>query len=262
MPPVPSAAVVPPADVPPLVTAGVEPARPAEPEVRHAAEPRSDDAPAPAAVPSPAVIRPSPFRELTSLPAPPAPRPSFSVPTAAALIGLIAVAVYGVSLHGDRIDGLDADAVAEAPADADAAVAAVPPVPEPVAATVRAEGPVSAAEATDLVEEFRAAYEQRDLDRLVALFAPDATENGRRGLDAIRESYRTTLNGLDDVHYTLPSVAVAAGPRADVRAPFVISYAQPGGGRAEIHGDAEWELERRDGHARIVTLSYRLQPEG
>ncbi len=217
-------------------------------------------APAPVAAPSPtpsaSVVRPAPASTL-------------SVPTAAALVALIAVGVYGISLDRDRYQTDDrdvAEAVQVAPPAAAAPVAAAPAeavaAPPPADPAPVASRPISAAEATELIEQFRTAYEARDVDRLLGLFAADATENGRHGLDVIANAYRVALGGLEDVRYTLPSVAVAAGTHADVRAPFVISYRQPSGDRGEIRGDAEWALERRNGQARIVSLSYRLEPQG
>ncbi|HUE30355.1 MAG TPA: nuclear transport factor 2 family protein, partial [Verrucomicrobiae bacterium] len=132
---------------------------------------------------------------------------------------------------------------------------------KPTAQPAVADGPLSAAEAAALVEAFRAAYEARDVDRLVELFSDDADENGVRGLDAIASNYRATLPTLSQVRYSMPSLAVKGdGPRAAVIAPFFITYRNAEGVSGEVRGQAEWALERRDGHPRIVALSYRLDP--
>jgi len=132
---------------------------------------------------------------------------------------------------------------------------------KPAAQPAVADGPLSAAEAAALVEAFRAAYEARDVDRLVELFSDDADENGVRGLDAIAANYRATLPTLSQVRYSMPSLAVkGGGPRAAVLAPFFISYRNAEGVSGEVRGQAEWALERRDGRPRIVALSYRLDP--
>src|SRR5438552_414099 len=131
---------------------------------------------------------------------------------------------------------------------------AEPPVPTPAPFV---EAPAAAAR----VEAFRAAYEARDVDRLVELFSDDADENGVRGLDAIAANYRATLPTLSQVRYSMPSLAVKGdGPRAAVLAPFFISYRNGEGVSGEVRGQAEWALERRDGRPRIVALSYRLDP--
>jgi ketosteroid isomerase-like protein len=146
-----------------------------------------------------------------------------------------------------------APVVAAAPS---AAVAAVPP-----AGPEARQGPLSALEATALVDEFRAAYEARDVERLVALFAEDAIENGREGREAIAAAYRSTLPALAQVGYGIARLAVEPrGSRAEVRAPFVLRYTHPGGEVHELHGEAEWALERREGRPQIVVLNYRLDP--
>jgi hypothetical protein len=204
---------------------------------------------------------------------------TLTLPTLAALVLAVSAVVWAVSVGRSRFDREITLVPAPAPHDAPGAVArqtapATPPAPapEPVApaephapaprAAAPGEGPISTIEAANVVDEFRAAYEARDVDRLLGLFAPDASENGRTGLDTIGAAYRSTLGGLEDIQYTLRSLAVdARGSRTAVRAPFLIAYRRPGGQRSEIRGTAEWTLERRDGEPRIVELNYRLEPE-
>jgi hypothetical protein len=133
--------------------------------------------------------------------------------------------------------------------------AAAEPAPAPVLETP------TPAEARALVQAFRLAYEDRDVERLVGLFAPDATENGRSGLDAIAQAYRDAFAHIDDVQYALrdPDVSIRDG-RAVVRGPFTISYSQPPAGSGEMHGTAAWQIVRRDGAARIVALDYEFAP--
>src|SRR5207249_4589075 len=188
----------------------------------------------------------------------------------------VSAALYLPSI---RQHGLPAAPQQPASAPAPAATAAVPEPPppaamaalapddaaasegKPAAQRAAADGPLSAAEAAALVEAFRAAYEARDVDRLVELFSDDADENGVRGLDAIAANYRATLPTLSQVRYSMPSLAVkGGGPRAAVLAPFFISYRNAEGVSGEVRGQAEWALERRDGRPRIVALSYRLDP--
>ena len=273
-------------DVPPVPSEPVStPAATAAPNRRFPepapAPPRPAEAtPAPpppaAAAPPPVVTRPQPtpppppppppVAALRTVAADGAPRLTISVPTTVALLVAVAAAVYSLSLERMRVErgalppaAPPAAPVAPAPAPALPVAAAPPVAPGP-----RAPAPetISTMEAATLIDDFRAAYEARDVDKLVSLFAPDAAENGRRGLDVIATAYRSTLGGLADIRYTLKSLAVdARGQHTDVRAPFVISYRQPGGERSEIRGTAEWKLERRDGRPRIVELNYRLEPE-
>src|SRR6266704_2152428 len=254
----------------------------------------------PASVPEPPAPTPAPFVETPAAvaepaadPKPPAPPPlasevmaplpaarigrkPLSVPLAAAVVMAMAVALYLLSI---RQHGLPAapQQTASVPAPAETAAVPEPPPPaamaalapddaaasegKPAAQLAEADGPLSAAEAATLVEAFRAAYEARDVDRLVELFSDDADENGVRGLDAIAANYRATLPTLSQVRYSMPSLAVKGdGPRAAVLAPFFISYRNGEGVSGEVRGQAEWALERRDGRARIVALSYRLDP--
>ncbi len=187
---------------------------------------------------------------------------TLSIPTTIALLVAVAAAVYSFSLERLRHERLVMAPVAPAPAPATLPATPLAPLPASPPPAVPREGPVSTIEAAKIIDEFRAAYEARDVDRLIALFAADAAENGRRGLDLIAAAYRASLGGVEDIRYTLRSLAVdARGQVTEVRAPFVITFRQPGGTRNEIRGTAEWKLEQRDGRPRIVELNYRLEPE-
>jgi general secretion pathway protein A len=186
----------------------------------------------------------------------PAPRRRSLLPATAVALLVISAALYGVTRHESRrpnslAPARPSDAVATGDGRAD------PPAAAP-APTLRA---VTAEEARTLVGEFRAAYEARDVERLVDLFAEDASENGRTGREAIAAAYRATLDALVEVSYVLSDLAVEnTGGRVEVRAPFHIRYVLSGGGAGEVRGVVAWTLERRDGRARIVTLGYRLAP--
>jgi general secretion pathway protein A len=238
--------------------------RPA-PEVVGADPSASEAGVAAPAVESPAASRPaatqlvppaaaaSPFRarRASAAASSRASRAPLGIPVAAALVAILAVGLSLVSLRQDTGDA-DDDASAGPPA----ATAAERPE-----AAAPADSPLTAAEAASLIDEFRSAYEARDVDRLLALFTADASENGRRGLDAIGAAYRASLPGFSEVRYAMPRFSVEPhGARAAVRAPFVISYRKQTGASGEVRGQAEWELERREGHPRIVALNYRLEP--
>jgi general secretion pathway protein A len=248
--------------IPPQVVAEQVPA-PAAPPIELARPEREPALPADDQItgsPEDDALGPAPLA-----PAPVLSGPPFGLPVAAAGIAVLAVMLSLVSLLQHRVTG-DGDRpgpVAQAAPAALAgpieATAAEPPVatqPVPAAETLTPE------EATALVDEFRAAYEARDVDRLLRLFAPDASSNGMHGIDAIGFVYRASLASLTDVRYSMPRFSIEArGTSADVRAPFVVSYRTDDGTSREIHGQAEWELARRGGEARIVTLNYRIDPE-
>ncbi len=251
-----------------LVAAGgvaaIEPAGPAP--VAEPALPVAPEAPvaaAPADVPTLPAVAANAVAPGVAVAAPepkPAGRHTLSIPTAATLIGVLAVALYAVSI-------VQQDDVPQLPVaiDAPRAEAAAEEAPAPVvprAPVVPHEDPISTEDAANLVEQFRVAYQTRDVDGLVKLFADDASENGTQGTDAIGAAYRRTFGTLEDLRYSLPSVSIAPhGSTTEVRAPFVISYREADGTRREVRGEAEWQLARRDGRAVIAALNYRIEPE-
>jgi hypothetical protein len=121
--------------------------------------------------------------------------------------------------------------------------------------------PPTPAEARALVHEFRLAYEDRDVPRLLGLFAPDATENGIEDLKAIGDAYRKAFAQIDGISYTLPDIVVTSkDDRVTVSGPFVITYRQEPNGSGEMRGTASWDIERRNGQPRIVALRYSFAP--
>jgi general secretion pathway protein A len=256
-----------PAAPPAAVTAPTGPA---------AAEPEPSPGANAAAPTPPARLRERPPVARVRTPA--APRSALGIPVAAAVVALLAVTLSIVSVRQEWPDaepaspavratptqGLGAvlEATAAEPPAAPAPAADAAPAETTPTAAPAIEGAPSAAEAAVLIDEFRTAYEARDIDRILELFAPDASENGVQGIEAIASSYRARLPELSEVRYTMPRFSVAAqGTRTDVRAPIVISFRKSSGASGEIRGEAEWKLERRAGRTRIVALDYRVDPE-
>jgi len=138
------------------------------------------------------------------------------------------------------------------------AAAAVPPPATPATEPPPAT-PVGYLEAHELVEHFRRAFEARDVEGLMRLFAPDAEENGKRGTAAIAAGYRASLPALSDVHYEFERLVVEQrGTGTEVRGPFVINYRRAADtDHGELRGEAVFELERRHGEPRITRLNYR-----
>jgi general secretion pathway protein A len=134
----------------------------------------------------------------------------------------------------------------------------------PLAALASALAPATAPtadEARGVIEQFRQAHEQRDAERLAALFVPDATSNGQRGADTIAASYRTLFSRLTRISYTLPDLAVTPdGTRTIASGPFRMAF-HSADGDGELHGTVLWTLERRDGVPRIVSLRYTFDPD-
>jgi hypothetical protein len=154
-------------------------------------------------------------------------------------------------------------AVADVPADPAPEAAAPDPEPEVKPATDPFADPTppTPAEARALVHEFRLAYEDRDVPRLLGLFAPDATENGIEDLKAIGDAYKKAFAQIDGISYTLPDIVVTSNDdRVTVSGPFVITYRQEPNGSGEMRGTASWDIERRNGQPRIVALRYSFAP--
>ncbi len=120
-------------------------------------------------------------------------------------------------------------------------------------------GPPSAAEARAVVHEYMLAYEDRDLDRMMTLFAPQAIANDLDGADAIREDYAKTFARLAEVTCVVPRVDVTLSDEDDivtVSGPLVIDYRDRNGETSALRGDARWEIARLGGAPRIVGLRY------
>jgi ketosteroid isomerase-like protein len=136
---------------------------------------------------------------------------------------------------------------------------AADPKSTPPPTALEPTGPVSAAEAAFLIEEFRLAYEARDVERIQRLFSADAVENDRHGREAVASGYQRAFENRSDIEYRLPSLRFEQrGDRAIVRSPFVTRFRTADGGAAQLNGSGEWQIERREGHPRIVVFKYEL----
>jgi hypothetical protein len=119
----------------------------------------------------------------------------------------------------------------------------------------------TAVDALDTVDDFRRAYEQRNLDRLGALFTADAHKGELVGRDAILADYQRFFTHARDLLYSQPSAAVE--PRGDhvvVRAPFEITYKDAENRPIEVRGTAAWTLVRLDGATLIRSLDFEVSP--
>jgi hypothetical protein len=137
-----------------------------------------------------------------------------------------------------------------------------PPAPEvvPGAASAGDAAPTAVA-ALDVVDDFRRAYEQRDVTRVGRLFTADARKGELVGRDAILADYQRFFSNARNLLYTQPSAAVE--PHAGhvvVRAPFEITYTDSTGRDVEVRGTAAWTIVRRDGNALIRDLTFEVIP--
>jgi len=208
---------------------------------------------------------------------------SLMLPIMAAVLILIAVGLYAAAWRAQQVPpDLQFDLPAEAPVARapeptpttlpPAALAPAeeigPPTPPEAAPTPDVEPQAPAVAATDvpseeaareLVEAYVEAYEARDVDKLVALFASDARQNGRVGREMIGEEYRRAFSQLADASYQIEELEIEERDKSLVlRGPFEIAYRYLSGGSGTMQGTASWEIGTRDGEPRIVTFDYDL----
>jgi general secretion pathway protein A len=144
-----------------------------------------------------------------------------------------------------------AEPIPAAPPATEPPTAAAPPPSEAISPPP--PGPVTAAEATAVVDAFRAAYCRRDAAALAALFAVDGRLNRLHGPAAVEAAYRDSFAKLSAVDYALPSLRVMPrGAAVIVSAPFTVRYHLETGTTKIASGWAQWVIERREGEPRIV----------
>jgi len=150
-----------------------------------------------------------------------------------------------------------------------AAVSDAPPTPAgpavPAAPTrsAGAGAAPSAVDALDLVDSFRRAYEQRNVEALGELFAADARKGPLAGRDAIVADYRRFFAGARDLLYSQPTAAVEpSGDHVVVRAPFEITYLDAASKEVNVRGTAAWTIVRADGSTLIRSLDFEMHPDG
>ena len=133
---------------------------------------------------------------------------------------------------------------------------AAPPETEPQPAPPTAktvEPPPSASEALALVDRFWRAYEARDRDGVRALFAPEAIPT----VDVLN------VDPLGSGALVTPAPEVEAKPAGDrvtVRVPFQLSTHDDRGRPVRRQGVATWQIARRDGEPRIISLEAESRP--
>ena len=114
-------------------------------------------------------------------------------------------------------------------------------------------------DAFDVVDAFQRAYEARDLETIGPLFAPDASKGELVGREAILIDYQRFFENAHDISYLQPSATVE--PRRDhlmVRAPFIITYRDPGDRPVEVRGIAKWKIVQRGNATLIGSLDFEL----
>jgi hypothetical protein len=150
--------------------------------------------------------------------------------------------------------------VSDTPHTPAAAPVVTPAAPIPAGARTADAAP-SAMDALDTVDDFRRAYEQRNVERLGALFAIDARKGDLTGRDVVIADYQRFFANARDLLYSQPSAAVEPhGDHVIVRAPFEITYKDANDRVIEVRGTAAWTLVRRDGATLIRNLDFEITP--
>jgi curved DNA-binding protein CbpA/murein DD-endopeptidase MepM/ murein hydrolase activator NlpD len=133
-------------------------------------------------------------------------------------------------------------------------------------ATVRAPAPVPQAAPPDqdsvyvFVSEYVSAYRNRDIDRVKALFAPDAVENGV-GISRVLDSYSANFSKLDIVSYEVKVKRVSVqNTLGQARGDFYITFKdQRTGVTKSSKGNINWRLSWTDGAWKIQELTYKIE---
>ena len=133
-------------------------------------------------------------------------------------------------------------------------------------AAVRAPAPVPQAAPPDqdsvyvFVSEYVSAYRNRDIDRVKALFAPDAVENGV-GISRVLDSYSANFSKLDIVSYEVKVKRVSVqNTLGQARGDFYITFKdQRTGVTKSSKGNINWRLSWTDGAWKIQELTYKIE---
>ncbi|MCI0482202.1 MAG: DnaJ domain-containing protein [Candidatus Dadabacteria bacterium] len=131
---------------------------------------------------------------------------------------------------------------------------------------VRAPAPVPPAAPPDqdsvyvFVSEYVSAYRNRDINRVKALFAPDAVENGV-GISRVFDSYSANFSKLDIVSYEVKVKRVSVqNTLGQARGDFYITFKdQRTGVTKSSKGNINWRLSWTDGAWKIQELTYKIE---
>ncbi len=131
---------------------------------------------------------------------------------------------------------------------------------------VRAPAPIPPAPPPDqdsvygFVSEYVSAYRNRDLNRVKALFAPDAVENGV-GISRVLDSYSANFSRLDIVSYEVKVKRVSVqNTLGQARGDFFITFKdQRTGVVKSSKGNINWRLSWTGGAWKIQELNYKVE---
>jgi LysM repeat protein len=110
------------------------------------------------------------------------------------------------------------------------------------------------------VSDYVSAYKNRDINRVKALFAPDAVENGV-GIARVLSTYSSNFSKLDIVSYEVKVNGVSLQNTLGlVRGDFFITFKdQRTGVLKSSRGNINWRLSWSEGVWKIQELTYRIE---
>ena len=131
---------------------------------------------------------------------------------------------------------------------------------------VRARDPIPPVSSPDtdslysFVSNYVSAYKDRDIDRVKALFAPDAVENGV-SITRVLSSYSSNFSKLEIVSYDIKvQRATLQNSLGYVRGDFFITFKdQRTGVLKSSRGNINWKLSWAEGAWKIQELTYRIE---
>ena len=111
-----------------------------------------------------------------------------------------------------------------------------------------------------LIERFRVAYEQKDLDTLMNLCSADVRDRRASGRPSVKRLYARNFAALDGIRYDLTRLEVAAAGAEQFVATgrFQIRATRLGPPRRSMDasGSVRWQLRRESGELRITAIDY------
>jgi hypothetical protein len=111
-----------------------------------------------------------------------------------------------------------------------------------------------------LIEQYRVAYEQKDLDTLMALCSVDVRDRRTSGRTSVKQLYARHFAALDGIRYDLTGLEVAAaGPEqfvATARFQIRATRVRMSPRLLDATGSVRWQLRRESGALRITAIDY------
>ncbi|MGH7267507.1 MAG: hypothetical protein ACREMB_22025, partial [Candidatus Rokuibacteriota bacterium] len=120
-------------------------------------------------------------------------------------------------------------------------------------------------EVLGLIEAFRAAYEQRNVDRLMGLFGAAPRDRQVAGRQAVEALYTRNFAALIGIRYELSQLELnggGAGGGVVVEGRYRIRATRSGflAERLDLTGPIRWVLGREPGGLRILEIDYEMPP--